>query len=165
MTHTYEETFSNSSNIIWKGENQGIRYKIMYLNLYFHDHPNFENSGIWCYYIYLSELEINDFNLIRCERKQLIYNEKIRYFYEQPYFFNDIDFHGGITYSGNEFFNHPYHEKLIEQVCIGCDYGHYWDQEAGYPYTFDSVKRDCFNTINQIREKLISMNLFVEQEK
>lgn len=138
---------------IWRGDHKGLRFEIVHWGL--EDGPNgpTKGRGHWNFYVFIPEQKVENFG-------ELWINPEIAYFtegnpssaylrYEGDYSspLNVDGWNGGITYwEGNN--NIPF-KRWIK---VGCDYGHLWDMERGFPATLQSVLGDCVRTINNLLE-------------
>lgn len=122
----------------WTGIYRGVSFEIKnWLS-------EWDGKENWTYYLILY------LNRIPAENKPNSYwlrGNKIRswihYNYNKHRVFNNIDFHGGITwYSKERGFDGD--EKVIK---IGCDYLHYWDEN--HHYYLETVYCDVKNTIDK----------------
>lgn len=128
MKPTYEECLDAACK--WRGEYNGIGYELSW-----HGRSDYMPQGTWCWYIFVSSQQFypDDWVKLRLERedKQLL----------------GSSWYGGWTWG--EMFTLLSKDGIeYEQVKVGCDYAHYWDQERGYPDTKASVERDVKRSID-----------------
>ena len=148
MTPTYEELLQGATK--WNHSHHGVQIILSHHG--FSSGGEYEGArprpGTWCYYLMIPEQMYphrwDDFKCIM---------GKHGYESPGPAFTHDM-FDSEITYSRS----HPYfdrHEKRTWDLSkIGCDYAHLWNEERGYPDTYESVKRDAELTV----EKFLTAN-------
>lgn len=144
MTPSYEELLHGSTR--WRLEHKGVSYLL--------NHHGYRNGGefsfsephpgTWCFYLLLPEQMYPhrwaDFAVTRKENG---------YECHGPAWDHDW-FHSGITWSSSEPYWCRKTERLWDGAKVGCDYNHLWDGEAGYPDTFESVKRDAQRAVDAL---------------
>jgi hypothetical protein len=137
----------------WMDEYRGVTYEVTYWG---EDVMN-DGAGMWNYYIVIPEPQLSS------EDWQKVWLDPVRFMdrssgYKEPIYdeHNSIlkhgDFHGGITF----------YQKLQDvdtdpprrSIKVGCDYGHLFDKEYGYPYDMEWVARDARITIDRLCEVL-----------
>ena len=143
--------FDNSkANVEQHGIFNGIRYTV---SNHIRGVPEINGGrGIWCYYIYISDLILAPANFEefwlapRPEKNSLYTDPNVRvasYDYWAPKW-SDVFWHGGITFykkvSGFDGEN-----RIVK---IGCDYGHLYDN--GFEQ-FEDVERDAKRTITELQ--------------
>lgn len=141
MTPTYEEMLKGSTT--WKGDHEGVSYILSH-----HGHrrgdeyPSAEyHPGTWCYYLLIPEQMYPhrwaDFAVSRGE-----------YGGTQGDAFQHDMFDSEITWASSE----PYYDRkaarMWDAAKVGCDYGHLWHMERGYPDSYNSVTADAKRTID-----------------
>ena len=154
MTPSYEELLTGSTT--WN-----FKYKNLHYSIKHHSHRRGDeyewstpHPGTWCYYLHIPEemYPKHRWPAIRTVR------DKHGYFDAGPAF-DTIEFHGGITFAEtSKYFNRKL-QRTFELVKVGCDYNHLWDEEAGYPDTLESVKRDAENSAKQFLDQNPDFNL------
>jgi hypothetical protein len=60
------------------------------------------------------------------------------------------EFHGGVTF----YEKHQDPDTGFRRIKVGCDYGHLWDMEAGYPYDLNWVRHDALRTVEKLSKAL-----------
>ena len=140
-TPTLEELLQGGTT--WRKDHEGISFELSH-----HGHRTGReyasadpHPGTWCYYLIIPEQMYphrwQDFACFRSE-----------YGYEShgPAFEHDM-FDSEITWSSSQ----PYWDRKTERQWdaskVGCDYGHLWHMERGYPDTFQSVEADARRTV------------------
>lgn len=141
MLPTYEEMLKGC--VRWSS-----RYKDVGIELTFHGYyPEHGMKGIWCYYLVLNEemfYEDDWKKLVMPVRED---DPRFHNYYEFP----DVDFHAGITFY--EITSHTAKDgRSISVIKAGCDYGHLWDEERGYPDNYDSVLFDAKRSVSKLLE-------------
>lgn len=104
-----------------------------------------EGHGMWNSYIIINKNQLpKDF------KKLLVKSFTNKMFSKRKFFrYDDLgqyfDFHGGITYYSkirDEF------DGSVFAIKVGCDYGHLWDEEAGYPYNETTIEKDLQKSVD-----------------
>ena len=119
---------------VWNGEYRGVFYEISH-----HGISDYQPQGVWCYYIYIHEKQIQDKDMDKFNLPN--------YDYYTP-FWNSLDWHCGMTYYSKEYGADG--NPLIFKA--GCDYNHYWDE--GYQYSESLLEVDAKNTIDKLLEQV-----------
>lgn len=138
---------------VWNGTYHNIRFEIVKWKL--GDNPN------WNYYIYLPvdqiPVEFHKFFFLDGKREKLSPdgNEYLDYNCGETSYISDLDWHGGITFYEKELEGDG---KLLG-VKLGCDYAHYFDEEAGYPYNLEWVLSDTKHTIDKLHELIPNLKV------
>lgn len=139
----------------WNGTHEGVSYEIQFWGKTDSEYAINEGNGMWNYYILINEnmLSEEDFAKVwlpvsrwmdrSSGRKTPIYDT-----YES--ILESGDFHGGITH----YSKHQCPDTGFRYIKVGCDYGHLWDMEAGYPYTLESVEQDALATVRALTKVL-----------
>ena len=147
MTPTYEELLQGSTR--WYFSHKGVRFMLSH-----HAHRTGEEyegasptPGIWCYYLLIEQSMFpkrwEDFG---CQMNEETGSYSLGPAWKHEWFDSEI------TYQSSE----PYFsldEKSMSDVAkVGCDYGHSWHDEMGYPDTMRSVKDDATMTVDKFIE-------------
>lgn len=148
MTPTLDELLKGATT--WAGTHDGVSYVLSH-----HGHrtgDEYEGAephpGTWCYYLLIPEQMYphrwDDFACVVGE-----------YGFEShgPAFDSDM-FDSEITWSSNEPYFCRKQKREFGQSKVGCDYGHLWHREQGYPDSYESVKQDAIRTV----EKFLAAN-------
>ena len=145
MTPTYEQMLEGSTT--WKFEHRGIGYILshhsyregkQYEDWYSEPHP-----GTWCYYLVVSESQYPDSWVD-------FRNTDGGYGLVAGKAWDGVDFYGGISWNSDEPYYNRGYKRVVEAVKVGCDYNHSWDRDSGYYHSFDMVKQDAINTIEDL---------------
>jgi len=129
------------SSMEWKGDHKSTGYSIRYWGV-----NEYNPKGVWNYYVYLYPEQWGEetFNKFVLEPYKEYKPGLYLYNYDN---FSIYEFHGGPTY----YKKHVCPETLkVVSVEVGCDYSHLFDERCYY--NFDSVKRECLNTIDLLHE-------------
>lgn len=135
----------------WKGEHRGVNYEICHWGKSKDGSGICEGHGMWNYYITINQdqLSPDEFKRVWLRVKRWYERSSGRKMLCHDYY-NSIlengDFHGGITH----YSKHICPDEKYRWIKVGCDYGHLWDMEAGYPYDIQSVQRDAKRTIDNL---------------
>ena len=109
-----------------------------------------DGFGMWNYYLTLvPEMFVDGKDFEKFWLPVNRTDERGRVFYD--YYVSplaDLNWHGEITYY--EKHQDPDNKKRF--VKMGCDYGHFFDQEAGYPYSKDSVWFDGCRSVDALHK-------------
>lgn len=137
---------------VWTGESpEGFAYEIAFWG----KGTMCDGAGMWNYYVTIREAQLTPENWAKVWLPvQDSYTRSDGYadpsYREYDSILEVGNFHGGITF----------YEKKAQvdgtrrQVKVGCDYGHLWDAEAGYPYSLTSVQRDALDTCSRLAKAL-----------
>ena len=146
---TIKEELKPEPQNIWRGVYRDIQYKVAHHGKGLDYTPG--RDGIWNYYVYLHEDRVNDFARIWLNDEIRKYKPDVKGYVSHDYYgcraFDDIHFHGGITY----YAKHG-HTEGFRCVEIGCDYNHLWYQERGYGYDLETILFDVKETIDSAYE-------------
>lgn len=141
MSPTLEEYQSGTTRWVVR-HSPGLLIEIAH-----HSHGRYHPEGIWNFYLILDEEFFPDpqlfrqFLATRSVTKLLEFSPyREQWAYEK---LPDPGYHGGVTFyeQRTAVRSDNGQNKII--VKIGCDYGHLWDKERGYPDTLESVKADA----------------------
>lgn len=109
--------------------------------------------GTYCYYVYISEfmLQGNDFEDFWLTGTPSTFGSRngfphMSYPYEEQRWAQDGNWHGGVTWYSKE----AGFDGEARCVKIGCDFGHYWDEQMYY--TSERVEFEAKNTIDKLME-------------
>lgn len=132
----------------WRSEHKGIAYLLSW-----HSRSDYQNEGIWCWYLLLTEQQFypDDWKRLRLERsdKQFLTGGWYRHFdYDN---FPDVKPHGGWTY-GEMSVRLGRDGREYEHVKVGCDYGHAFDRDGFYWEGRADVERDVKRSIDVLVE-------------
>ncbi len=151
MTPTYEELLQGATT--WRFDKCGITYTLSHHGYRgnparYCDPFDYENHpGTWCFYLVVREQSFphrwGDFALTRSDAG----------FEQHPSLFDDLPFHGGVSWASTEPYFDRESAKHWQAVKIGCDYNHLWDREACFPDTFNSVKCDAERAVDAFLEQ------------
>lgn len=115
-----------------------------------------DGKGIWNYYVILPERLVPNFSSLWLETTISKITPESKGFPTHDYYdtwvAREIPWHGGVT-----FYAKHGDAPGFRAVEFGCDFSHLWDMEAGYPFTLESVLKECIETINQIAQTLALM--------
>lgn len=152
-TPTYAELLTGHTE--WVRKHNGVRYLVS-----FHGHRTGEEyagaepqPGTWCWYLLIPEQMYphrwDDFAVV----PKVSTGEPVFHYDSEPEAFDDLPFHGGITWSSNEPYRDRKSGKVWAQSKIGCDYNHLWDREGGYYHTFQMVCEDAEKCVEAFLKK------------
>jgi hypothetical protein len=139
----------------WKGEHRGLNFEVVHWGKSKDEQGINEGDGMWNYYILINQEQLTpeEFKKVWLRVKRWFERSSGR---KQPChdYYNSIlshgDFHGGITH----YSKHQCPDEKYRYIKVGCDYGHLWDMEAGYPYDLAWVAQDAKVTIDKLHEVL-----------
>jgi len=148
MTPSYDELLRGVTT--WNGKHLGVGFVISN-----HGHRRGDeylsatpHPGTWCYYLLIPKPMFphrwKDFACVR---------NKSGFLEHGPAFTNDM-FDSEITWASSEPYYSRKEKRMFDLSKVGCDYGHLWHAENGYPDNFQSVRRDAIQTA----EKFIRVN-------
>jgi len=137
----------------YSDEYRGVNYAIMFWG---EGTVNY-GAGMWNYYILILEPQLSP------EDWQKVWLEPVRWLDrsngdKEPIYAEERsvlaygDFHGGITFYKKEQTVDTDPPKRC--IWVGCDYGHLFDRERGYPYSLATVTFDAQTTIDNLCEVL-----------
>ena len=135
---TFEE--AQAAHMRWNGKHKGVTWEVSYWGVgQFND-----GHGMWNRYIFIPEEMIPDeFDQFWLPPYEwgITETKHISYRYEDTKL-ADLEWNGGATFYEKKggIDGQP---RLIK---IGCDYGHVWDAEQGYPYSLSHVRHDAMIT-------------------
>lgn len=138
---------------LWSGEYQNIRFEIMKWKL--------GENPCWNYYIFLPidqiPPEVHKFFVLKGKYEKLSPdgNEYLNYDYSGTSHLSDLDWHGGITFYEKSLDGEG---KLIG-IKLGCDYAHYFDEQAGYDYNLDYVFMETRQTIEKLHKLIPNLKV------
>lgn len=144
MTPTIDEYKKGATH--WRINEGGVSILLSHHGV--RDDPDFTTGlpypGTWAYYLIVPEqMYPNNWDQFKCHRDEAGFE------HNGPAF-DDVDFHGGITWSSSK----PYFcRKTMRQwdaSKVGCDYAHLWDAEAYYPDNFETVSLDAKRSAKQL---------------
>lgn len=140
---------------VWNSEYRNVRYEIMRWRL----GGNCDGSHImWNYYLYLPIEQIPEkarhFFILHAEKSTL---PSGRYYfnYSGRPVIDELDWHGGLTFYEKEYGV----RREFVGVKLGCDYGHHFDEQRGYPYTVEYVDREARHTIDKLHELMPNLKI------
>lgn len=147
MTPTYEEMLKGATE--WGQTYRDVRIVLKHHGFARGDeyqgarpHP-----GIWCYYLIVSEE-------MYPHRWQDFAVREGEYGYDEPGpAWDNVQFDSEITFSCSIPYKKRSTGERIDQVKVGCDYGHLWHEERGYPDTYQSVLSDARRTVDSLLEQ------------
>ena len=145
------DTKELSHKDVWGGEYRDIRFEIINWRLGGNNKGSFP---CWNYYLYLPIDQIppkyQRYFILKGEYRKLFPNrqEHLIYEYSGASYISNFDWHGGISF---------YEKKLDGEgkligIKLGCDYAHYFDEQAGYLYDLDYVLMEVKQTIDKLHE-------------
>jgi hypothetical protein len=134
---------------------QGITYRGTHKGLTFEvSHHSFESNngqGIWCAYIYLSEVILENFEQFWLQPTVKKWTEESKRYYVF-YDYNggeitgfDLPLNGGLT-----FWEQSPDTPPCRWVKFGWDYNHLWDHEGGLGYDARYIASRCMQVIEQL---------------
>lgn len=133
----------------WNDGHRGIRYELSW-----HGRSEHAPEGTWCWYLFVSSEQFysDDWSKLRLKHydKQMFGNNWHRHWDYAG--FPDLDAHGGWTFAEMTVYLGK-DGKEYEMVKIGCDYGHLWDRETGYPHGKAQVATDAKRSIDLLCER------------
>lgn len=153
-TPTVDELLTGHTE--WFRTHRGVRYLVA-----FHGYRNGQeyvgadpHPGTWCWYLLIPQQMYphrwDDFAV----KVASIEGSLPPFFYHtEPAAFEDLPFHGGITWSSTEPTFDRKTGQTFDQSKIGCDYNHLWDREGGYFHTFNMVCRDAEYCVEAFLER------------
>lgn len=114
-----------------------------------------EGNGMWNYYISVNEdqLSADDFEKLWLPVDRLMdrsSGRKTPCYGEYDSLLGGLHWNGGITY----YRKYADPDTGFRRIKAGCDYGHLWDMEAGYPYNVDRISADARRTADDLRQLL-----------
>ena len=143
---------------IWNGEYRNVRFEINKWRLG-GDTPDAFNC--WNYYLYLPieqiPLGFHKFFVLTGKYDKLTpeSREWLNYDYTGTSYISDLDWHGGITF----------YEKCLDGegkltgIKLGCDYAHYFDEQARYGYDIGYVLMETKQTIDKLHELIPNLKV------
>lgn len=144
MTPTYEEYKRGATQ--WRENLKGVGLLLSHHSAFSAEEgpTGTERPGTWAYYLLVREQmypdQWSEFSCMRDENG----------FEHSGPAFDRVEFHGGISWSSSE----PYFDRRTMRewggVKVGCDYSHIWDEERGYPDTYDSVLLNAKRSAEQL---------------
>lgn len=133
-----------SSAARWHDTHRNVRFEVSH-----HGVSEYSPEGTWCFYIFLHEelfQRPEDWALFNLPEERREWAGKIRSHF--PYdSIPELLWHGGITFGERTVCVLPDGRDSF-MLKLGCDYGHLWDREAGFPGNLVSVKRDAIRLID-----------------
>lgn len=147
MLPTIEEYRSGAHT--WRFEKNGTTYNVGH-----HGWSDFMPSGIWTFYVYFKE------EFFQSAEDWALFDlpNQIHEFYgttREDFPYDDIpefSWHGGPTYGKRgDYLGRD--GKRWNYVKIGCDYGHLWDREGGFPDDLASVRRDAERVVDELHKR------------
>lgn len=114
-----------------------------------------DGAGMWNYYVLLHEDQFHADDFAKVWLPVVSHYQRSSGHQTPTYdkynsILNAGDFHGGITF----------YRKNVEAdgsrrwVKVGCDFGHSWDRDMGYPFDLEWVKREALETCAKLAELL-----------
>ncbi len=137
MKPTFEEFLRGSTT--WTETHDGLSILISFHSVREATKDIPAHPGTWNYYLFVpEEMYPHRWDDFACKRVGD---------YERPGAgWDEIYFHNGITYSRSKPYYSRKTKRVWDQSKVGCDYAHLWDEERGYPDTFDSVRANAIAT-------------------
>jgi hypothetical protein len=149
-TPTYKELLEGST--LWRKTHKGVSYLLSHHGYRKNeDNPYDEWSnhpGTWCYYLLIPEQMFpHRWDEFKCSRSESGF-ERAGLAWDSDWFDTEITF----AESKPEYCRKT--ERVWDGVKVGCDYGHSWHRDMGFPDTYSSVNRDAIITV----EKFLNAN-------
>ena len=140
MTPTHKEMLKGATT--WKENHEGVSIVLSHHG--YSDGDEYQGArphpGTWFYYLVIPEqMYPHRWADFACVRGPTGFET------QGPAFKHDF-FNSEITWSSSESYFCRKEMRMFDQSKVGCDYGHLWHMERGYPDTYESVKQDAILT-------------------
>lgn len=144
MTPTQQQMLTGK--IEWAKRHEGIAYQVS-----FWGHGSMcDGAGIWNGYVDLEQPMFSEADWSRFVMPATEHNWNGRVSKDWSYDDFPVRVGNGITFYELKKHWDRHVNGEVELVTAGCDYGHSWDRDMGYPATLDSVSEDMRRTIDDI---------------
>lgn len=150
MTPNYKTLLRGTT--IWREEHQGVSISLSHHA--YRDGTEYEGAeptpGTWCYYLHLTEQMFRPDDWAKLWMPERETDWGIMHDYDR---FPDVDFRGGCTFYETGTIWDKHRKTTLRTVKVGCDYGHSWDRDRGYPDTYKTVLHDAKHSIDRLLEQ------------
>ncbi|PCI04604.1 MAG: hypothetical protein COB78_09945 [Hyphomicrobiales bacterium] len=145
MTPTFEEMLEGATT--WRKTHMGVGYVLSH-----HGHrtgAEYEGAeyhpGTWCYYLLIPEqMYPHRWDEFKCVRHESGFNAYPKALSDHDLFDTEVTFAESLPYWSRD------ENRQFDLSKVGCDYGHSWHHDQGYPDTFRSVNMDAQRTVEKL---------------